>query len=124
MQLDFGEAGQQKSVTIVELEPGRPAKALEVQLEEGRKLLDVETELDALDAVEVDPDAYLRIFLECDGPAPGLVDRVRDVLGENVVEVRLDLRTRGSGAARCRAEANEPGRTLRALLPKTTRVGA
>lgn len=89
LQLDFGEAGQQKSVTIVELEPGRPAKAREVKLKEGRKLLDVEAQLDALEAVEVDPDAFLRIFLECDGPAPGLVDRVRDVLGENVVEVRL-----------------------------------
>jgi len=89
LQLDFGEAGQQKSVTIVDLEPGRPAKTRQVDLNEGRELLDVEATLDTLEEVDIDPEAYLRVFLECEGPTPGLVDRVRDVLGENVVEVRL-----------------------------------
>lgn len=71
LQLDFGEVAQQKSVTIVELEPGLPARLREVELTKGRQLLDVETPLDRLDDVDVDPEAYLRVFLECDGPAPG-----------------------------------------------------
>lgn len=88
LQLDFGEAGQEKSVTIVDVEPGKPAKPRQVKLTSGRQLLDIETSLDALDSVDVDPEAYLRVFLACDGPSPGLVDRVRDVL-PNAVEVRL-----------------------------------
>ena len=88
LQLDFGEAGQAKSITLVDLTPGKPAQTREVKLTAGRKLVDVEVSLDAIESVEVDPEAYLRVLLECEGPVPGLVDRVRDVL-PNAVEVRL-----------------------------------
>lgn len=107
LQLDFGETEQAKSVTIVDVEPGRPAKTRQVALKQGRKLLDLEVPLDAIDDVEVDPDAYLRVFLQCEGPTPGLVDHVREVL-PNAVEVRLDY------------EREDPGKRaaeLRSLTP-------
>lgn len=89
LQLDFGEAAQQKSVTLVDLEPGRPAKVREVPLAEGCRLLDVRLRLDELDDHAGDEgDGYLRVFLECEGPAPGLTERVREAL-PNAVEVRL-----------------------------------
>lgn len=88
LQLDFGEAGQEKSVTIVELEPGQPAQVREIELKAGRELLDLEVALEEIESAEADPEAYLRVFLKCDGPAPGLVDRVREVL-PNAIEVRL-----------------------------------
>ena len=35
LQLDFGEAEQQKSVTIVDVDPGRPARTREIAINEG-----------------------------------------------------------------------------------------
>src|SRR5207249_3936249 len=50
LQLDFGEAEQDKSVTIVELDPGRPARTRERLLSVGRRLRDVRGTLDELRA--------------------------------------------------------------------------
>jgi exonuclease SbcD len=89
LQLDFGDVGQQRSVTIVDIEPGRPARPRVIPLEKGRRLIDVHVRVDQLEnEVGADDDAYARVFLECDGPAPGLVERVQEVL-PNAVEVRL-----------------------------------
>src|SRR6185369_2123123 len=41
LQLDFGERGQSKSVTIVEASPGKPASVREVGLSARRQLCDV-----------------------------------------------------------------------------------
>src|SRR5919201_626280 len=38
LQLDFGEAGQRRSVTIVEVDPDTPGKAHEIRLSAGRRL--------------------------------------------------------------------------------------
>jgi exonuclease SbcD len=89
LQMDFGESGQEKSVTIVELHPGRPAKLRELPLVEGRRLVDIHVALAELESIRgSDDEVYARVYLECDGPAPGLLDRVREVL-PNAVEVRL-----------------------------------
>ncbi len=89
LQLDFGDADQQKSVTIIDVEPGKPARAREVPLSAGRRLIDMQVRLDELESqVGVDDDAYARVFLECEGPSPGLVERVQEFL-PNAVEVRL-----------------------------------
>ncbi len=89
LQLDFGELEQAKSVAVVELHPGKPAKVSERKLEGGRRLLDVVGTLDELAVAEVDPDAYLRVTLRCDGPTPGLADEVRELL-PGALEVRLE----------------------------------
>jgi exonuclease SbcD len=108
LQLDFGEREQDKSVVIADLEPGLPSRTRLVPLTGGRPLLDVTGSLDDLRAMDVDPEAYLRVMLRCDGPAPGLADDVRDVL-PNALEVRLDYE-RAPGE-------REPGE-LRRLSPR------
>jgi exonuclease SbcD len=90
LQLDFGEKEQQKSVAIVELEPGKPAEVREIPITAGRRLLDVEGTMAELAAYRDTKDsAWLRVFLKCDGPRPGQADEVRDLL-PNAVDVRLE----------------------------------
>jgi exonuclease SbcD len=90
LQLDFGEVGQQKSVSIVDLRPGLPAQVREIQLSAGRRLIDVAGSLQDLgkytDTVE---NALLRVRLTCDGPQSGLSDTVREIL-PNALVVTLD----------------------------------
>jgi exonuclease SbcD len=89
MQMDFGESGQGKSVSIVEVEPGQPAKTREAPLTRGTPLIDLEISVADLEGARgKDENAYARVYLQCDGPAPGLLDDVREVL-PNAVEVRL-----------------------------------
>lgn len=81
LQLDFGEAGQKKSVAIVDASPGKPAKVTEVPIRAGRALRDVRGTLDEIVALAPSlGDAWLRVFVTTDGPVPGLADRVRDEL--------------------------------------------
>lgn len=108
LQLDFGEREQDKSVTLVTVDPGKPAKVRTIPLSGGRKLVNVAGTLDELRAVEVDPNAYLRVLLHCDGPAAGLADDVRAIL-PLALEVRLDYE-RVAGT-------HEPGE-LRHLPPR------
>ena len=81
LQLDFGEAGQKKSVAIVEASPGKPARVREVPITAGRPLRDVRGTLDEILALAPAlGEAWLRVFVTTDGPVPGLADRVRDEL--------------------------------------------
>jgi exonuclease SbcD len=109
LQLDFGETEQTKSVTIVEAQPGRPAKVREVALSAGRRLLDVEGTLDEVLAKgEALPEAYLRVFVRTDGPVPGIAERIRDAL-PNAVDVSLKYE---------RFEPEEDGPPLSSLQPR------
>jgi DNA repair protein SbcD/Mre11 len=90
LQLDFGEVGQQKSVSMVELEPGKPAEVREVALTCGRRLRDLQGTLDELaEMTDEVGDDFLRVSLSCDGPQPGLGDAVRELL-PNTLQVTLD----------------------------------
>ena len=98
IQLDFGETEQDKSVAIVEADPGRPAKVREVSVTAGRRLVDVEGTLDQVHIRAADlGDAFLRVFVDTDGPVPGIADQVRDLL-PNAVDVHLRYE-RDEGAA-------------------------
>ena len=108
LQLDFGEREQDKSVTVVDVEPGRPAQVRTVPLQGGRPLEDVGGTLDDLRALDVDPEAFLRVSLTCEGPVPGLADDVRAIL-PGALEVRLDYERRPG--------EREPGATAR-LTPR------
>jgi exonuclease SbcD len=108
LQLDFGEREQAKSVVLIDIEPGLPAQVRTVPLNGGRKLLDVAGTLDELRSSAVDPEAYLRVMLSCDGPSPGLADDVRAIL-PRALEVRLDYE-RAAGT-------QEPGEVSR-LAPR------
>ncbi len=109
LQLDFGETEQTKSVTIVEAKPNRPAKVREVALSAGRRLLDVEGTLDdVLDKGGSLKEAYLRVFVQTDGPIPGIAERIRDAL-PNAVDVQLRYE---------RAEPEDEGQSLSSLQPR------
>jgi DNA repair protein SbcD/Mre11 len=109
LQLDFGETEQTKSVTIIEARPNRPAKVREVALSAGRRLLDVEGPLDdVLDKGGSLKEAYLRVFVQTDGPIPGIAERIRDAL-PNAVDVQLRYE---------RAEPEDEGQPLSSLQPR------
>lgn len=89
LQLDFGESEQGKSVVVVDASPGKPAKVREAPLTAGRPLLDLRGTFDQVIAQAIRAgDAYLRVFLEVDGPTPGIADRVREEL-PNALDVQL-----------------------------------
>ena len=98
LQLDFGEAGQRKSVAIVDASPGKPAKVREVPLTAGRVLRDVRGTLDeVLAQASAVGDAWLRVFVATDGPVPGIADRVREEL-PNALDVHLEYEREGGDA--------------------------
>jgi exonuclease SbcD len=89
LQLDFGEAGQRKSVSIVDVVAGKPAKVEEMPVSAGRELRDVRGALDAVLRQGAEAgDAFLRVFVETDGPIPGIADRIRAEL-PNALDVHL-----------------------------------
>jgi DNA repair protein SbcD/Mre11 len=89
LQLDFGEAGQRKSVTIVDAVAGKPARVEEVSISAGRALRDLRGPLDrVVEQGASAGDAFLRVFVETDGPVPGIADRIRDEL-PNALDVHL-----------------------------------
>lgn len=109
LQLDFGESEQQKSVALVELQPGRPPRISEQLLTAGRTLRQVRGTLDELQALADNQDsAWLKVELVCEGPQPGLADAVREIL-PNALEVRLDYP---------REDAEKRAGALRRLPPR------
>jgi len=109
LQLDFGEAGQRKSVSIVDIAAGKPAKVEEVAITAGRQLRDVRGPLDDVLRAGAEHAAdYLRVFVETEGPVPGIADRIRDEL-PNALDVHLVYE---------RADAPSGGPPVSALHPR------
>lgn len=100
LQLDFGEKGQEKSVVVVDVVPGKPPKSTEIPIDAGRRLVDLEGTLDDLEKLAATVgDAYLRVSIHVDQPVPGIADRIRDAL-PNALDVRLVLpESEGEAAA-------------------------
>ena len=96
LQLDFGEEDQRKQVNLVEIEPGIPSEVTHASLSGGRALRTLRgtvAELAELaargeDSAVVD-DAWLRVMVQ-EPRRAGLADEVRELLGERVVDVRMD----------------------------------
>jgi exonuclease SbcD len=94
LQCDFGEAGQQKRVNIVDVKPGAKAKVEFVPLTSIRQLRNVGSHkegvtLDEIKALAPDvAEDYVKVFLKVDAPVPGLAEQVRDVL-PNAVEIQI-----------------------------------
>lgn len=81
LQLDFGERGQTKSVTLVEATARTPARVREIPLRSGRALLEVSGTLSELTRrVDDVGDAWLRVNVHTDSRIPGIADRVRELL--------------------------------------------
>ena len=105
LQLDFGETEDAKSVTIVEAEPGQPARVEQVPLSAGRRLRRISGSMATLEeSAGSAGDDFLLVEVQ-ESPRPGLADDVRDLL-PNAVEVRVraaesdpdEPRTRGGRA--------------------------
>ncbi len=89
LQLDFGEVDQAKRVVLVEARAGRAVEVHNIPLTSGKQLLDVQGTLDELQArAESLRGAYLRVTLNVPAPAPGLANRVKEILPD-ALEVRL-----------------------------------
>jgi DNA repair protein SbcD/Mre11 len=90
IELDFGEREQDKRVVVIDAKPSRPAHIESVALSAGRKLRDVSGTLQELEALgeQVGSD-FLRVRVRVNAPAPGIADRVRELL-PNALDVQLD----------------------------------
>ena len=93
LQLDFGETGEAKSVSIVDLEPGAPAAVREVALTEGRHLRTITGTLAEIESAKgTTDDDYLRIIVT-DTRRAGLADEVRSWFdGEKARVVDVQVR--------------------------------
>lgn len=89
LPLDFGEAGERKSVTIVDAEPGLPADVETVDLKAGRPLLRATGTWEELLEREDLHDAFLDLSVSTEGPDPGLADTAHAQF-PFVVKVRAD----------------------------------
>jgi exonuclease SbcD len=105
LELDFGEAGEQKRVVIVDVEPGRPASTRSVPLRAGRRLVRAAGEWQQLVGRDDIRECYLDLTVETAGPDPGLVDRAREEF-DFLVTVKADYP---------RAESETEARTGKAL---------
>ncbi|MCW5714482.1 MAG: exonuclease SbcCD subunit D [Bauldia sp.] len=109
VQLDFGEAGQSKSVAIVDLAPGRPAEVREVPVRAGRLLMEVGGTLAELEEnADRWGDAFLKVTAHTDQHVPGLSDDVRRRL-PNAVDIYLAYPKQGEAS---------PVATLRGMAPR------
>jgi len=87
LQLDFGEAEEDKRVVLVEASPGAPAAVRSVPLRAGRRLVRASGTWDEIAGRDDLDDAYLDLSVDTEGPDPGLVDLARERF-EHVVKVQ------------------------------------
>jgi exonuclease SbcD len=92
LQLDFGEAGQDKSFVVIDVEPGLPARVSRVPYEGGRPLLDLKLTPAELEshAEELRSAGWLRVTVPLDEPDPDLARKVRVRL-PNALVIRPEL---------------------------------
>jgi exonuclease SbcD len=120
VELDFGEKEQDKRVVVFEAKAGRPVAIESVPLAASRRLRDVSGTLEELRKLSAEAgDDFLRVTVKADGPAPGLADRVKELL-PNALDVAVDhpraegaASAAGAGAGRVRLE---PGRLFAAYF--------
>jgi exonuclease SbcD len=91
IQLDFGEAGQDKSFVLVEASPGRPARVELVPFEGAKALRQVTLALDEIpERADELRGAWLRVEVPLDRPDPDVASKVRSLL-PGAVDVRVLL---------------------------------
>jgi exonuclease SbcD len=78
LELDFGEAGEEKRVVIVDAKPGVRAQVRSVPLSGGRRLKRVTGGWEEITARSDLAEYYLDLRVDTDGPEPGLDARARD----------------------------------------------
>ena len=89
LELDFGEAGEEKRVVLVEVEAGVPAAVNSMPLSSGRRLVRLTGEWQDIIARDDVREAYLDLTVMTAGPDPALADKARDEF-DFVVKVRAE----------------------------------
>lgn len=81
LQLDFGEAGDTKSVFIIDAKPGRPTELLkQYDITSGKQLRQFRVTYEELERrmSEIESfDGYAKLVVNMERPLPGLKDRIR-----------------------------------------------
>jgi DNA repair protein SbcD/Mre11 len=92
LQLDFGEAGQEKTFVFVTASPGKPATVEHIPYEGGRPLVDLRATLAELevDAAKLRDGKWLRVTVPLDEPDPDVHRKVRARL-PNALVVHSEL---------------------------------
>jgi len=92
LQMDFGEAGQEKTFIVVTASPGKAAKVEHVRYEGGLPLVDLRATLEELQAdVEKHRDrCWLRVTVPLAEKDPDINRKVRDLL-PNALVVKAEL---------------------------------
>jgi DNA repair protein SbcD/Mre11 len=94
LQMDFGEAGEEKSFIVVTVSPGKPAHPANIKhipYEGGRPLVDLRASLAELEATADQHRAgWLRVTVPLTGRDPDLNRKVRELL-PNALVVRAEL---------------------------------
>jgi exonuclease SbcD len=114
IQVDFGEAGAGKHVLMIEAAPGLPASITQIPITAGeqlRTLTGTFAELQAIAGAEDLEGTWLRVRVTEPARA-GLADDVRALLGDRVVEVRIDA----SDAAEREPSTRRAGRSPHELF--------
>jgi exonuclease SbcD len=111
LQLDFGEAGEDKSVVVVDADPGRPVRVDIVPLTAGRRLVDFDGTLGELRARAGQiGDAFVRAVISGDQPVLQLAGAAQDAAPQATF-VSVDPRREAAQAAildRSAADGDEP----------------
>jgi exonuclease SbcD len=95
LALDFGEAGEEKRVVVVDAEPGRLAVMESIPLTTGRPLFRVTDTWDAIEARSAElADAFLELTVRTSGTDTSLAERARETF-PFLVKVRA-LRPEGA----------------------------
>ncbi|MCY4666057.1 MAG: exonuclease SbcCD subunit D [Acidimicrobiaceae bacterium] len=91
LQLDFGERGHSKQVNLVHMDPGLPPTVRPLLLSSGRSLLRLSGTLAELESQReiLDDDPWLQVIVR-EPRRADLADRVREMLGDGVVDVRVE----------------------------------
>jgi exonuclease SbcD len=129
LQLDFGEAGEDKSVVVVDADPGRPVRVEVVPLHAGRRLADFTGTLEELRASAAGiGDAFVRAVIVSEEPVPGLAAAAKEA-APRAMFVAVEPRCAASQVTvleRGDAEGREPDleELFREYLPGRVPAGA
>jgi DNA repair protein SbcD/Mre11 len=109
LALDFGERDEQKSLVLVECEPGRPAQLTRLPLERARPLRLLRGPVEEVEAAAATVgEAIVKVIVECAEPVEGIVDHLRSLMPDaEVVEIVEDVASRRLEPAHLAAEDRE-----------------
>lgn len=88
IQVDFGEAGEEKGFYLVTVEPGRPAKVefKSIPCQKPLKIIQCdETNLDEMLEANREHPGFLKVIVELNTPKIGLADSVRKICPQTLI---------------------------------------